>query len=60
MGGCFSAFSIMMIAAVGWRSTNYAMGLSGVVVGLASLLLMKEPERIVDENDDCEITEPMS
>ena len=55
VGGGLTAFNIMLIALVGWRNTISAMGVLGLIFGVASLLFMKEPERAKSEEgeEDC-------
>ena len=43
VGGGLTAFNIMLIALVGWRNTITAMGVIGIIFGVASLIFMKEP-----------------
>lgn len=45
LGGGTGSLSIMLIKAYGWRACFNVMGISGVVIGLLSLLLVREPER---------------
>ena len=59
VGGGLTAFNIMLIATVGWRNTITAMGCLGLLFGGASLLFMKEPERVKSAEDDCEVPEPV-
>jgi MFS family permease len=46
MGGGLCALNILLISRVGWRMCLNIMGGIGLAIGGASLLLMKEPERV--------------
>lgn len=45
VGGGIASFSVILIAKYGWRAMYQILGWLGVIVGLASLVLVKEPKR---------------
>lgn len=45
VGGGIASVSVILIAKYGWRAAYQILGWVGVVVGLASMVLIKEPER---------------
>lgn len=45
VGGGIASFSVILIAKYGWRGMYQILGWLGVIVGAASLFLIKEPKR---------------
>jgi MFS family permease len=45
VGGGIASFSVILIAKYGWRAMYKIFGYLGMFVGLASLILIKEPKR---------------
>ena len=45
VGGGLSAITLIIIGKVGWRATYVMLGIYGVVVGLLSLIFVREPAR---------------
>jgi sugar phosphate permease len=45
IGSAISSFAIIFISKIGWRSTYNIFGVIGVVIGILTLLLVREPER---------------
>ena len=45
VGGGIASFSVILIAKYGWRAMYQILGYLGMFVGLASLILIKEPKR---------------
>jgi sugar phosphate permease len=45
VGGGIASFSVILIAKYGWRAMYQIIGWLGVAVGVAALLVIKEPER---------------
>ena len=51
LGGGLCALNIILINMMGWRNCLSLMGGVGLVIGVLSLLFMKEPERIPRETE---------
>ena len=45
LGCCFSSLSIILIKNFGWREDYEITGIFGILIGLAVLFYLKEPER---------------
>jgi MFS family permease len=51
MGVALSSITIILIKAMGWRSTYGLMGFAGLFIALLTFLGMKEPKHIVTEEE---------
>ena len=45
VGIALSSLTILMIDKIGWRQSFNVMGIAGMILGVATLLFVKEPER---------------
>ena len=45
IGAALASLSVMAVNSLGWRVTTNAMGAVGLVIGLMTLLTVKEPKR---------------
>jgi MFS family permease len=52
VGGGIASFSVILIAKYGWRAMYKILGYMGIFVGLASIILIKEPKRGVFDLQD--------
>lgn len=52
VGGGISSFCVILIAKYGWRGMYKIIGVAGVLMGIAQILLVKEPQRGVFDFKD--------
>jgi sugar phosphate permease len=45
IGSAISSVAIIGISKIGWRSTYNVFGIIGVVIGILTLILVREPEK---------------
>jgi sugar phosphate permease len=45
VGSAVSSLGIIGIQSIGWRSTFNLMGISGLIIGMLTLLVVREPKR---------------
>ena len=53
VGGGMASLSILLIKAYGWRAMYKIIGIAGIITGIASMVLIKEPGRgVFDFRDE--------
>lgn len=45
IGGCLASASLLIVQRVGWREAYEIFGVAGIVLGIALLTVLEEPER---------------
>ena len=58
VGGALASFCVILIKQFGWRAMYQIVGLSGVIIGLTNLLIIKEPVRGRFKPKDAKEEEP--